>query len=357
MSTVTGSDPGAPCAVVLAVGALVGPDPVAELAGRLPGVDVCWAPYTETVEQRAERRRRSRAGEPHEPTHLDDAVAAALQRADAVLAFDVPWDLPAHAPRLRLLQAVGAGVEQYDHPGLAAAGVALCNAAGVAAPSMAEFVIGRLLEVCTDTRRVEELQRQQRWRRHDTGELAGSTVAIIGLGAIGRATAQRLRGWEVTLLGVRRHVEAGAIDPDVDEVFGLDRLDEVLGRADAVVLTVPATRRTNGWFGAERFAAMKPGAVFCNVSRGSMVVEAALLEALRGGHLRAAILDVTRTEPLPPGDPLWGEPNVYLSPHSSTSTVRYPQRLLPLFADNVARLVDGRPLRNRIDPELGHRVE
>ncbi|MCC6438874.1 MAG: D-2-hydroxyacid dehydrogenase [Acidimicrobiales bacterium] len=343
-------------AAVLAVGNLVGADVVADLGALLPGVDVRWSPYTETIEQRVERRRLRRAGRPLERTELSDALRETLLAADAVLAFDVPWDLTVFAPRLRLLQAVGAGVEQYDHAGLAAHGVTLCNAAGIAAPSMAEYVIGRLLEVYKGSRAVEQLQRDRRWKRHETRELAGATVAIVGLGAIGRATAQRLRGWEVTLLGVRRRVDPAATDPDVDEVFAVEDLDLVLGRADVVVLTVPATEATNRWFDADRFAAMKPGAVFCNVSRGSMVDEEALRTALEGGRLGAAILDVTRVEPLPAEDPLWGAPNLYLTPHSSTSVDRYAPRLLRLYADNVTRLAEGRPLRNRIDPELGYRV-
>lgn len=343
-------------AVVLAAGNLVGDDVVTDLGALVPGVHVRWTPYSETIEQRVARRRHRRAGTTPPPTEPGDELRAALAVADAILAFDVPWDLTALAPRLRLLQAVGAGVEQYDHAGLAAHGVTLCNAAGIAAPSMAEYVIGRLLEVYKGSRVVEQLQRDHRWKRHDTRELAGSTVAVVGLGAIGRATAQRLRGWEVTLLGVRRRVDPTVADPDVDEVFAVEELDTVLGRADVVILTVPATDATNRWFDADRFAAMKPGAVFCNVSRGSMVDEAALLAALRDGRLGAAILDVTRIEPLPGEDPLWDAPNLYLTPHSSTSVDRYAPRLLRLFADNVTRLAEGRPLRNRIDPELGYRV-
>jgi phosphoglycerate dehydrogenase-like enzyme len=342
-------------AALLVDGRLIGPDPVDRLAQLSPGVTVRWAPYVESLEQRRERHRRRRAGEQPVDSELTDEHRDALASADAALAFDVPWDLPVHAPKLRLLQAIGAGVEQYDAALLAQHGVSLCNASGVAAPSMAEFVIGRILEVYKDIRRAEQLQQARRWSRHATRELAGATVAVVGLGAIGRATAQRLQGWEVTRLGVRRRVEAGARDADVEELLPADRLDDGLGRADVVVLTVPATDETQRMFNADRFAAMKPGAIFCNVSRGSMVDEPALIAALQTGHLRAAILDVTRIEPLPDGDPLWEAPNLYLSPHSSTSDDRYATRLLELFADNLDRLAAGRPLRNLVDPALGYR--
>ena len=342
-------------AAVLAVGQLVGRDVVADLSALAPGSEVLWTPYTETIEQRRERRRRHRAGEAHPETKLTDEQRSTLAAAHAVLAFDVPWELPALAPNLRLLQAVGAGIEQYDLDGLRAAGVSLCNASGIAAPSMAEFIVGRIVEVFKGTRQVEQLQRDQRWQRHDTRELAGSTVAVVGLGAIGRATARRLRGWDVTMLGTRRRVEEGATDPDVDEVIASDQLDMVLRRADVVVLTVPATPETDRMFDADRFAAMKPGAVFCNVSRGSMVDEDALVDALERGHLGAAILDVTRVEPLPAEHRLWHAPNLYLSPHSSTSVDRYAPRLLELYADNLGRLASGQPLHNRVDPTLGYR--
>ena len=124
---------------------------------------------------------------------------------------------------------------------------------------------------------------------------------------------------------------------------------EVLGRCDAVVATLPADESTFDMFDASRFAAMAAGTIFVNVSRGSLVVEGDLIEALRSGHLRAAVLDVTRLEPLPATDPLWDAPNLYLSPHTSTSLDRYVDNLVDLAADNLTRFVEGRPLRNEVD--------
>src|SRR5205085_1969227 len=146
----------------------------------------------------------------------------------------------------------------------------------------------------------------------------------------------------------------GGSSPFADEVFGTDQLLEVLGRCDAVVLSAPSTPETNDLFDAEAFAAMRPGAVFCNVARGALVDEDALVEALRSGHLGAAIIDVTKQEPLPADSPMWTAPRLYLSPHSSTSLDRYLDSIFDLFTDNLRRYVHGEPLRNVVDLSAGY---
>jgi phosphoglycerate dehydrogenase-like enzyme len=142
--------------------------------------------------------------------------------------------------------------------------------------------------------------------------------------------------------------------PGVDEVVGTDDLDLLSARADAVIAAVPATPDTTDLFDRARFAAMKPGAVFVNVGRGSAVVEADLIAALDDGHLGAAVLDVTRTEPLPSDDPLWDAPRLHLSPHAAAAVDRYLENLHDLFRDNLARYVAGDSLRNEVDPALGY---
>jgi phosphoglycerate dehydrogenase-like enzyme len=134
--------------------------------------------------------------------------------------------------------------------------------------------------------------------------------------------------------------------PGVDEVYGPDGLRDVLGRCDAIVVCAPATPETRDLFDADAFAAMRPGAIFCNVARGSLVDEDALVATLRDGRLGAAILDVTRQEPLPPTSPLWEAPRLHLSPHCSSSIDRYLESLFDLFAANLARYAKGEPLEN-----------
>jgi phosphoglycerate dehydrogenase-like enzyme len=182
----------------------------------------------------------------------------------------------------------------------------------------------------------------------------GRTMAVVSLGAIGRATARRARAFGMEVLATRRSAAPGETDPDADELWPLGELDAVLARADVVVVAAPATPETADLFDAGRFAAMRPGATFVNVSRGSLVDEAALLDALTSGHLGAAVIDVVKDEPAPPDHPFWDAPRMYLSPHCSASFDRYTDRLFALFEDNLRRLAEGRPLRNAVDPALGY---
>jgi phosphoglycerate dehydrogenase-like enzyme len=158
----------------------------------------------------------------------------------------------------------------------------------------------------------------------------------------------------VELLGIRRSWAPGATDPDVDELFGPDALHEVLGRADVVVLAAPGSDDNADLFDGAAFAAMKPGAIFVNVARGTLVDETALIDALGSGHLGAAAIDVARAEPLLSDDPLWGAPNLFVSPHSSASVERYGERAFELFCDNLERFVAGVELRNVVDLTGGY---
>ena len=142
-----------------------------------------------------------------------------------------------------------------------------------------------------------------RWEPLYGRRMAGRTLGIVGLGAIGRATARRGRAFGMRVVANRRSAAAGDTDPDVDELFTAEGLDEMIGRCDAVVISVAATARTTGMFDRHRINSMKSGAVLCNVARGSIVDEDAVVDGLRSGHLSAAVLDVTAQEPTPAGQP------------------------------------------------------
>lgn len=291
-------------------------------------------------------------GEPHaEPPPWAKSVAAersrALARADVLFALHAPQDLMRLAPRLRWIQGMGAGVEQFAKAGALRSRVVVTNASGVSAGSMAEWVIGRLLQVWKRFREADQHQRAHAFVRTYGRSFAGSTLGIVGMGAIGCAVAERARALGLFVLGLRRHAAA---DPaPAHELFGPERLHELLGRSDAVLVAAPETPETRHLIDAAALAAMKPGAVLVNVARGALVDEAALAEALAGGRLGAAVLDVFEQEPLPPESPLWELPNLYASAHSSVSVDRYLDDVFDLFADNVARYAAGQPLRNRVD--------
>jgi len=324
------------------------PDPPRHLVDALravsPDLDVVVAPYVEPHGTRAARGQGSLDELRARAPALTGTQRDAFARAEVLLALDLPVDLGTFAPALHWVQAIGAGTDHFRGAELGP-DVVVTNAAGVAAVPIAEFVVGQLLAIW---KRFDELADQQRrhvWKPAYGRQVSGLTLGLVGLGAIGTAVAERARALGMRVLAVRRR--PGADDPPVvDEVVGPERLHDVLSRVDAVVVCAPATAETQDLFDAAAFAAIRPGAVFCNVARGSLVDEAALLDALRSGHLGAAVLDVAREEPLPAGSPLWDAPNLRLSPHSSASLDHYVESVFDLFADNLSRYVRREPLRN-----------
>jgi phosphoglycerate dehydrogenase-like enzyme len=332
---------------------LVDADRLTSVAGR--PVDVRAVPYDLG---HAEQTRRER--EPHAPdlAHgelpLDAELRAALADAEVMLTLNAPLELPTLAPRLRWVQAMGSGVGQFVPSDLPAGGITLTNAAGIGAAPIAEWALGRVLSVY---KRFDEHAAQQ--RRHEWVEalgalLEGRTALVVGVGAIGAAVAVRLRAFGVHTIGVKRSYTPGTTDPAVDELIGPADLLATLPRAHVVVVAAPGTAANEGLFDAAAFAAMRRGAVFVNVARGTLVDEDALLDALRSGHLRAAAIDVARQEPLPADSPLWDAPNLAISPHSSASADRYLERVVDLFVDNLGRYTADRPLRNVVDLAAGY---
>jgi phosphoglycerate dehydrogenase-like enzyme len=225
-------------------------------------------------------------------------------------------------------------------------GVTLTNGAGLAAAPIAEFVFGRLLQVWKRFRTLDAQQVEHRWELSGGRALAGTTLGIVGLGAIGRAVARRARAFDMHVVANRASATPGQTDPDVDELFTADALDEMLPRCDAVVIAANATEQTFRLFDRDRIAAMKPGSVLCNVARGTLVAEDALLDALRSGHLGAAVLDATDPEPTPADSPLWTAPNCYLSPHIASMGASYADALLDLVIRNLGHLLRDEPLEN-----------
>jgi phosphoglycerate dehydrogenase-like enzyme len=275
---------------------------------------------------------------------------ATLERTNVVVALDLPTGMLERARSLRWLQTISAGTEHLDVAGLAARRVMVTSGAGLSAAPIAEFVMGRLLQVWKHFRVLDERQSDLHWEPLYGRRMAGRTLGIVGLGAIGRAIARRARAFGMHVLANRRSAAPGDTDPEVDELFTADQLDAMVGHCDAVVLSVAATPETTGMFDHHRIGVMKPGAVLCNVARGSLVDEDAVVAALHSGHLSAAILDVTAQEPTPVDSPLWTAPNCYLSAHTAVSLEGYEDAALDLIVDNLGRLTRGERLENLVDP-------
>jgi phosphoglycerate dehydrogenase-like enzyme len=325
----------------------------AKLTALDPRIEIVDVRYVEPDELRTRRGAAPDADFRHLAPALTPEQQQAFSRVEIALAMDLPFDVASLAPHLRWVQGTGAGVSQLTSAGLADAGIRLTTASGVNAVSISEFVIGRLLQMWKRLPEIDAHQRQHEWRPTFGREITGLTLGVVGLGAIGRQVAKRARGIGLSVLAQRRTAKPGDTDPDVDELLGLGGLEELAGRCDAIVSAVPETADTIDLFDAKFFAAMRPGALFVNVGRGSAVVEEALVEALASGRLAGAAIDVVRDEPLTAESPLWDVPNLWISPHSATSPERFWSNLHELLRENVAHYLAGEPLRNEVDARVG----
>jgi phosphoglycerate dehydrogenase-like enzyme len=327
---------------------------VAQITAVDPRVSVIGEQYSEPHAVRVLRRSLDPDAARVLTPELTEAQLKALAAVDIAVALDLPPEVASHAPNLRWVQSYGAGTAHLLAAGLVEAGIVLTSGAGVNATGIAEFAVARVLQHWKAFRTFDDFQSRRHWDHSPTRELAASTVGLIGLGAINGAVATRLQAFDVRVLATRRSAAPGDTAPAVDELYPAADLHAMLRQCDAVVAAVPGTVETEQLMDAAAFAAMKPGAFFVNVGRGSLVDEAALLDVLRSGHLSGAALDVTVNEPMPADDPLWDAPNVYLSPHSATAGGSLWPNLLKLFCENLRRYLAGEELLNEVDPERGY---
>lgn len=279
-----------------------------------------------------------------------------LRRADVLYGIpDIDAALLAKAvranPNLRWVQTMAAGggasVKAAALSEAELRRVAFTTSAGVHGGTLAEFALFGVLAGAKDLARLQALKADHEWAdRWAMKQVSEQTVLVVGLGGIGQRTAQLLKALGATVLGVKR---TPAEVPFVDEVHGTDALAALVGRADAIVFTLPGTDATTGLYDADLIAATRPGAVIVNVGRGSVIDEAALIDGLSSGPLGSAYLDVTAVEPLPADSPLWDLPNVVLAPHTAALSDLEDQRIAELFAGNLRRYLAGDGLVNVVD--------
>ena len=276
---------------------------------------------------------------------------------------DILWDFPPtdpdgtggleHATNVRWIQTTSSGVGQRIRGlGLLDSELLITTARGVHAGPLSEFVFFVLLSYVRRLRHLEDEQRRHHWERFCGDELEGKTLGIVGMGEVGRRVASVGRCFGMRVIAVsRRDSDHTADDLGIDALFPADSLHEMLGEADALVLSVPHTAETEGLIDEAAFGALKPGAVFVNIARGQVVDEAALTRGLREGAIAFAGLDVFAVEPLPPDSPLWDLPNVIISPHSSANADRENRKITDIFCHNLACYVEGRyeDMRNVFD--------
>jgi len=256
-------------------------------------------------------------------------------------------------PRLRWVQLMAAGggaqVNAADLRTDDLDRVVFTTSAGVHGGPLAEFALFGILAGAKQLPRLQAQQRDHVWPgRWALGQVRDQTVLLVGLGGIGREIARLTAALGMHVIGTRRPGSSKTVE-HVDEYVSIDDLAASAGRADAIVVSLPGTAATDGLLDAAVFAAARPGVTVVNVGRGTVIDEAALLDALRDGQVGFAALDVFATEPLRPDSSLWDQPNVLVSPHTAALDAGEERRIAELFADNATRLLDGRPLRNRVD--------
>jgi len=273
-----------------------------------------------------------------------------------IAAGNFPRDLLLRAPNLKLYQQWGAGADWLiKTPEATQKGWTLVNASGVHAIPITEHILALMLAFARGLHLAVKMQQQHSWKkaaRAELFELAGRTLLLVGVGAIGERTAQSARALGMRVLGVRRNPQQPA--DGVEAMFAPEQLLDVLPQADFVVLTIPLTHETRGMFGEAELRTMKPGAYLINIGRGGTVQTAALVRALQEGWIAGAGLDVVDPEPLPPDSPLWEMENVILTGHYSGLTPHYFERAFAIFLDNLQRYQAGQPLRNVVDKQAGY---
>jgi phosphoglycerate dehydrogenase-like enzyme len=282
----------------------------------------------------------------------EDRLGEQIARADIMLSLRFPAQCVEHAKGLRWFQATGAGVDSAIPVAAYLPGMVITNARGMHGDVIADYVLTGIAMLKWNVRQMFIDQADKRWVGKSVAPLSAMTIGIIGLGAIGGEISRRAKSAGMTVIGFRKNVAAPT--EHVDEVYSTDSLREVLGRCDAVVLAVPKTPHTVGMIGLEELASMKRDAVLLNISRGDIIREKELIDALQSGTIGGAMLDVFQQEPLPQDNPLWEMSNVIVTPHMAGGATDYIQRMLAIFCDNLDRFRAGQPLRNVIDPMRGY---
>ena len=276
---------------------------------------------------------------------------------------DILWDFPprapdgsggmALAPNVKWIQTTSSGVGQLVKSlGFQDSDLLVTTAGGVHAGPLAEFVFMGILIHYKRLSFLKEEQSSHHWERYCGDDLAGRILGIVGAGHVGRHMASIGRSFGMRIVAADvEYKEDRAPELGLDKFFAVNRLHEMLGQSDVLVLCVPHTPVTEGMIDAKAFMALKDGAVFVNVSRGQVVDEIALIDALRSGKIAYAVLDVFETEPLPIDSPLWDMPNVLVSPHSASTVASENAKITDIFCHNFRCFMEGRvgDMKNILD--------
>lgn len=282
----------------------------------------------------------------------DQAIPAELAaRCEVLLAWHPAPGLIAGMPRLRWIQSSTAGMDQWlKDPGLRDAVILAC-ARGSHRIQMPENILAALFFLTKPLMQCALDQRESRWTRRISEPLAGKTLGILGLGAIGRELARKAAALELRVIGTKR---SPAPVEHVDKVYPPEATDEVLGAADFVLLLLPSTAETVNFMNAQRLAAMRRSAWLLNFARGALIVDADLIDAVRAKTIAGAVLDVYRNEPLPADHPFWTTEGIVVLPHIGGLHPARDEGVAEVFVANARRFVAGEPLETVVDRRLGY---
>ena len=282
-----------------------------------------------------------------------------IQDADILLAGVFSREMFLAAKKLKWIQTLWAGVEKFLFPEVVKSQVAVTNAGGVQAIPVSEHVIGMIICFCRKFDVFIRNQIKRKWKRSDAEllgqfqELPGKTVGIVGLGKLGTEVAKRAKCLGMKVIATRRNPSAPTPEY-VDKIFYPENLKELLAESDFVVLTLPLTKDTDGMISEAELRSMKTTGYLINVSRGKVIQEDKLVQALKEGWIAGAGLDAFAEEPLPENSPLWNMKNVLITPHVAGLTLYYLDRLTDILCENLKRFLRIENLINIVDKNRGY---
>lgn len=286
-----------------------------------------------------------------------------LADVDIIYGDSPPIDVMKRAPNLKWVHSITAGVDSFlRDTEFRNSPVRLTNSSGVAAVSMAEFVIHDMLMFVKRARWCFELQKEHQWKKstmnkkivNPTDDLCSKTIGIVGLGDIGREVARLAKGFNMKVMATRRSTKVISHTKNVDILLPKDQLGKLLSESDFVVLSLALTPETENYIGEKELHMMKGTSYLINVARGNVIDENALIKALEEKWIAGAGLDVFKNEPLPTESELWNMPNVIISPHISAETEEYEARATERFCTNLLRFIEGKPLKHLVNKSRGY---
>ncbi len=274
-----------------------------------------------------------------------------LAKADILFAPGMPPVTLSKMPRLKVIQSLTAGVDHWLARKDLTEGHTLIAARGTHRIQVPENILGALFHITKRYHQIALAQAESRWNRSVSDTLAGKTLGILGLGAIGQQLAMKAAALEMRVIGTKRTPEAV---PGVEKVHGFNETDKVLAESDYVVVLLPVTSLTENFLNKTQIAKMKPSAWLINFARGAIIVDDDLIAAVKAKTIAGAVLDVFRTEPLPSEHPFWKTPGIWVLPHIGGYHPERDSWVAELLSENIRRHLNGEPLREVVDRQRGY---